>query len=152
MNNIKTKKTVNRINPGKKRFPQRDSNQKNTRKKVSSIKDPNILVKKAMIQEDIAYTPSRSFDQMPIHDKIKINLSRKGFTFPTQIQDKTLEYLIAGRNLMGIANTGTGKTAAFLIPIIERLLQNQKTFASLIVVPTRELALQIQEEFRSISK
>ena len=53
---------------------------------------------------------------------------------------------------MGIANTGTGKTAAFLIPIIERLLQNSKPFTSLVVVPTRELALQIKEEFISLTK
>jgi ATP-dependent RNA helicase RhlE len=53
---------------------------------------------------------------------------------------------------MGIANTGTGKTAAFLIPIIERLLENPESFTSLVVVPTRELALQIKEEFISISK
>ncbi len=89
---------------------------------------------------------------MPINEKIKTNITKKGFVEPTQIQDKTLEYLISGRNLMGIANTGTGKTAAFLIPIIERLLQNSKPFTSLVVVPTRELALQIKEEFISLSK
>ena len=126
--------------------------QRNNRKKVSSIKDPNLLVKKAILKEESIYAATRSFDEMPINEKIKINLTRKGFSEPTQIQDETLEYLISGRNLMGIANTGTGKTAAFLIPIIERLLRNTESFTSLVVVPTRELALQIKEEFISISK
>ena len=126
--------------------------QRNNRKKVSSIKDPNLLVKKAILKEESIYAATRSFDEMPINEKIKINLTRKGFSEPTQIQDETLEYLISGRNLMGIANTGTGKTAAFLIPIIERLLENPESFTSLVVVPTRELALQIKEEFISISK
>jgi len=152
MNNIKTRKTETRNFRGRKNFQQQGFKQKNSRKKISSIKDPNMLVKKAILKEEIVYTPSRSFNQMPINEKIKINLTKKGFAEPTQIQDKTLEYLISGRNLMGIANTGTGKTAAFLIPIIERLLQNSKPFTSLVVVPTRELALQIKEEFISLTK
>ncbi len=152
MNNIKNRKSDTRNFKGRKSFQQQGSKQKNTRKKISSIKDPNMLVKKAILKEEIAYTPSRSFNQMPINEKIKTNITKKGFVQPTQIQDKTLEYLISGRNLMGIANTGTGKTAAFLIPIIERLLQNSKPFTSLVVVPTRELALQIKEEFISLSK
>jgi len=152
MNNIKNRKSETQNFNGRKSFQQQGFKQKNTRKKISSIKDPNILVKKAILKEEIVYTPSRSFNQMPINEKIKTNLIKKGFVEPTQIQDKTLEYLISGRNLMGIANTGTGKTAAFLIPIIERLLQNSKPFTSLVVVPTRELALQIKEEFISLTK
>jgi len=152
MNNIRTNKTGNRKYTGKNGFHQRGIRQRNNKTKISSIKDPNMLIKKAVHEEEIVYTPSRSFNQMPVNKKIKVNLAKKGFTKPTQIQDKTLEHLISERNLIGIANTGTGKTAAFLIPIIERLLQNSKPFTSLVVVPTRELALQINEEFRSLSK
>lgn len=152
MNNIRTNKTGNRENTRKNSFQQRGYRKRNNKTKISSIKDPNVLVKKAIHEEEIVYTPSRSFNQMPIHKKIKVNLAKKGFTMPTQIQDKTLEHLISERNLIGIANTGTGKTAAFLIPIIERLLRNSKPFTSLVVVPTRELALQINEEFRSLSR
>lgn len=152
MNNIITRNTETRNFKKRKGKPQQGFKQRNNRKKISSIKDPNLLVKKAILIEESVYTASRSFNQMPINEKIKTNLTRKGFSEPTQIQDETLEYLISGRNLMGIANTGTGKTAAFLIPIIERLLQNPESFTSLVVVPTRELALQIKEEFISISK
>ena len=150
MNNIKNKGNWKKNR--KNSFHQRGYRQRNSRTKISSIKDPNVLIKKAVYEEEIVYTPSRSFNQMPIHQKIKVNLTNKGFTKPTQIQDKTLEYLISGRNLIGVANTGTGKTAAFLIPIIERLLKNGIPFTSLVVVPTRELALQINAEFRSLSK
>lgn len=152
MNIIKTKNTETRNFKKRKGEQQQGFKQRNNRKKVSSIKDPNMLVKKAILKEEFVYTATRSFNQMPINEKIKANLTRKGFSEPTQIQDETLEYLISGRNLMGIANTGTGKTAAFLIPIIERLLQNSESFTSLVVVPTRELALQIKEEFISLSK
>ena len=95
MNNIKNKKSETRNFKGRKSFQQQGFKPKNTKKKVSSIKDPNILVKKAILKEEIAYTPSRSFNQMPINDKIKVNLAKKGFIEPTQIQDKTLEYLIS---------------------------------------------------------
>jgi ATP-dependent RNA helicase RhlE len=147
-----TRNTETRDFKKRKGKPQQGFKQRNNRKKISSIKDPNLLVKKAILKEESIYAATRSFDEMPINEKIKINLTRKGFSEPTQIQDETLEYLISGRNLMGIANTGTGKTAAFLIPIIERLLENPESFTSLVVVPTRELALQIKEEFISISK
>jgi ATP-dependent RNA helicase RhlE len=152
MNNNITRNTETRDFKKRKGKHQQGFKQRNNRKKVSSIKDPNLLVKKAILKEESIYAATRSFDEMPINEKIKINLTRKGFSEPTQIQDETLEYLISGRNLMGIANTGTGKTAAFLIPIIERLLENPESFTSLVVVPTRELALQIKEEFISISK
>jgi ATP-dependent RNA helicase RhlE len=152
MKNIKIKKTRNRNNPGKNSFCREGYRRHINKKKISSIKDPNMLVKKAIFENEMVFKPSRTFNQMPIHNKIKANLARKGFSIPTQIQDSTLEYLISGRNLIGVANTGTGKTAAFLIPIIERLLQYSRPFTSLVVVPTRELALQIKEEFRSLSK
>lgn len=76
-----------------------------------------------------------------------------GFVSPTEIQDKTFDRLVEGANLIGIANTGTGKTGAFLIPILENLLRNKdQKFQSLIVVPTRELALQVYDEFKKLSE
>jgi len=152
MNYIKTRKTGTRNNAGKNSYRQRGHRQNNNKRKISSIKDPNMLIKKSIFEEEIVYKPSRSFNQMPIHQKIKTNLAIKGFDKPTHIQDSTLEHLLSGRNLIGVANTGTGKTAAFLVPIIEQLLNSSKPFTSLVVVPTRELALQIKEEFRSLTK
>jgi ATP-dependent RNA helicase RhlE len=68
------------------------------------------------------------------------------------VQEKTLEPLLAGKNLIGVARTGTGKTGAFLIPIIHRLLKANKNFNTLVLAPTRELAVQIEEEFKSLTK
>jgi ATP-dependent RNA helicase RhlE len=87
---------------------------------------------------------------MPINDRLKAALRKKGYSEPTEIQDKTLEHLIAGEDLMGIAQTGTGKTGAFLIPLIHRLVEGS-TFQTLVIVPTRELAVQVEEEFRSMT-
>ncbi|MEZ5071942.1 MAG: DEAD/DEAH box helicase [Bacteroidales bacterium] len=80
------------------------------------------------------------------------NLRAKGYERPTEIQDKTLESLLDGRDLLGIAKTGTGKTGAFLVPIVQHMLESNRNLQALVLVPTRELALQVQEEFQSMTK
>jgi ATP-dependent RNA helicase RhlE len=129
------------------------SGNRNSRKKKSkSTINPNLLVKKAecIIEEDNQNV--RSIEEMPIHQRLKDNLAQKGFTTPTPIQNEALEPLIAGRDMLGIANTGTGKTGAFFIPLIHRLLNSDEQFSTLVVVPTRELALQVEEEFKSMTR
>ncbi|MCK4989505.1 MAG: DEAD/DEAH box helicase [Bacteroidales bacterium] len=84
--------------------------------------------------------------------KLKQCLDKKGYKRPTEIQDRTLEDLLEGKDLLGIAQTGTGKTGAYLIPIIEQLLHNRVNPYALVVVPTRELATQVEEEFKSMTK
>ncbi|WP_373399394.1 DEAD/DEAH box helicase [Algoriphagus halophilus] len=80
------------------------------------------------------------------------NLATKGYVNMTNIQEQSVAPLLEGRDMLGISNTGSGKTGAFLIPIIEHALQDKNQFTALIVTPTRELALQIEEEFKSLSK
>jgi superfamily II DNA/RNA helicase len=75
----------------------------------------------------------------------------KGYVTPSPIQDQTIPHGLAGKDVVGIANTGTGKTAAFALPIMNRLLSEPHARA-LIIAPTRELAVQIEEEIRSIAK
>ena len=123
----------------------------NKRKKMVSRLDPNMLINKTGISTTKTYLSNRSFDEMSIHASLKANLKRKGFTNPTKIQIESMEYLKEGRDLIGIANTGTGKTGAFLIPIIEQLLQARNPSTSLVIVPTRELALQVEVEFKSLT-
>jgi len=78
-------------------------------------------------------------------------LHKKGFEEPTQIQAKTIPLLLsADVDIVGHAQTGTGKTAAFGLPLIERLGENSKTVQALILAPTRELALQVSEEINSL--
>jgi superfamily II DNA/RNA helicase len=90
-----------------------------------------------------------------ISELIKKNITEKGYVTPTPIQDRSIPQILLGRDIVGIANTGTGKTAAFLIPLIDKVLRfralDQKENI-LIVVPTRELAIQIEEELVAFVK
>ena len=101
--------------------------------------------------EPVQEAPRRRFSDMDLQLVLAKNLSTRGFAYPTAIQDKTFEAILEGRDILGIANTGTGKTAAFLMPIIQQLLSG-KEFQSLVVVPTRELAQQVQKEFFLLTK
>jgi ATP-dependent RNA helicase RhlE len=96
------------------------------------------------------FTPEHTFQDFDIHPRLKAEIAKKGYEFPTPIQDKVIPHVLNGEDVVGIANTGTGKTAAFLIPLIHKVVsdRNQKI---LIVVPTRELAIQIEQEFRSLT-
>lgn len=124
----------------------------NNFKHQQSTLNPELLVRKATQKAEEVYYSKRFFDEMPLDSRLKENLKKKGFIKPTEIQDKTLEFLLEKRDILGIAQTGTGKTGAFLIPIIERVLKNNRKPFALIVVPTRELAIQIDKDFKSITK
>lgn len=121
------------------------------KKKQSSVSIDQ-LTQKAKPQIIEPYKSDRTFDQMPLHRSLVATISRKGFKHPTEIQDKSIEPLLRGQDILGIARTGTGKTGAFLIPIINRLLENGRNFQTLVLVPTRELAVQVEEEFKSLTK
>jgi ATP-dependent RNA helicase DeaD len=86
-----------------------------------------------------------------LSQEMQATLLNAGFTSPTPIQEKTLELILEKRDILGIAQTGTGKTAAFAVPIIEKTFINNRKVQSLIICPTRELAMQITEVFRALS-
>lgn len=121
------------------------------RKKAVSTINPNLLVKQAVSVETAPFVAEQSFSEMPLSDSLKNNIRLKGYTEPTEIQQKSINDLIAGRNMIGIAATGTGKTGAFLIPVIEKMLADDTT-TCLVVVPTRELAQQVEDEFKSLTR
>jgi len=113
--------------------------------------DPSLFMRKVEEQEIAnAYIPKNTFSDFAIEDQIKQNIAQKGYITPTPIQDQVIPLLLQGKDVIASANTGTGKTAAFLIPLIHDVL-TKKTERVLIVTPTRELAGQIQEEFRSFA-
>jgi len=112
--------------------------------------DPKRFIKAAKPVEEVIYEPQHTFNDFAINDTLKQNLHAKGYLEPTQIQDKAIPVGLEGHDIVGIANTGTGKTAAFLIPLLERLMKNPNEKA-LIVAPTRELAGQIVQECRAFS-
>src|SRR5690606_6114098 len=149
-------KTTNATSKGRPSFNKHNRNQSQNRRpsrpSAGSTINPYLFVKKANPIEEVIYTPGRLFNAMPLDHQLKECLSKKGYTHPTEIQDKTLEAILAGNDLMGIAQTGTGKTGAFLIPIVNTLLGTRADFQVLIVVPTRELAVQVEQEFKSITK
>ncbi|MDO8498565.1 MAG: DEAD/DEAH box helicase [bacterium] len=123
----------------------------NQRRMKSLPNNPNLYIKRATPNLTMdEYTAKNSFTNFNLASIVKTNIVNKGYITPTPIQDQAIEPILEGRDLIGIANTGTGKTAAFLIPIINKIYED-KTQGALIVVPTRELALQILEEFRSLS-
>lgn len=96
-----------------------------------------------------------NFDQLNLVEPILSALQKEGYTTPTPIQQKAIPELLQQKDLLGCAQTGTGKTAAFAIPILQLLYNQQqaKTFQpgikALILTPTRELAIQIQESFQA---
>jgi len=113
--------------------------------------DPSIFMKKVEEQTTAqAYVPKHLFSDFHIQDVLKKNIAKKGYTAPTPIQDQTIPVILEGRDVIGTANTGTGKTAAFLLPLINNVL-TKKTSRVLIIAPTRELADQIQAEFKSFT-
>ncbi|MEK7113410.1 MAG: DEAD/DEAH box helicase, partial [Patescibacteria group bacterium] len=90
----------------------------------------------------------------PFDSQIQKNISNKGFAEPRPIQDQAIPAVLAGKDIFGMANTGTGKTAAFLLPLIEKVTRTRgqsKQEKVLIMAPTRELALQIDMDFRALS-
>lgn len=108
--------------------------------------DPSRYVKKAQIQENIeVYIPQHAFADFAITEQLKSNIRAKGYTSPTPIQDEAIQPILDGQDVIGLANTGTGKTAAFLIPLINKIVID-RTQKILIIVPTRELAVQIRDE------
>jgi ATP-dependent RNA helicase RhlE len=91
------------------------------------------------------------FADFDIDPQLKANLAAKGFVTPSPIQDQAIPLALEGKDVIGLANTGTGKTAAFAVPVLQALFSRQQAKA-LIVAPTRELAQQIEQECRSIGK
>lgn len=101
-------------------------------------------------EEKTEYISENAFSSFPIHPVLKNNIAAKGYKTPSEIQDKTIPHALAGSDVIGIANTGTGKTAAFAIPILNKLMHSGEQ--ALIVAPTRELAIQIEEQCKLIAK
>lgn len=97
------------------------------------------------------YEPKHSFSDFPIDARIKANIAAKGYVKPSAIQDQAIPVVLSRKDIVGIANTGTGKTGAFLIPLLDKAVRN-KHERILVMVPTRELAVQIDTEFKGFSK
>ena len=97
------------------------------------------------------YVEDRFYEEFDILDILKKNIRKKGYKNPTKIQFEAIPHVLKGEDILGLASTGSGKTAAFLIPMINKVLKDPSQ-KCLIIVPTRELASQIQDEFRDLNR
>ncbi len=146
-------RSFSRGNFHKSRFPRQNHRSFGRRRSVSkSTVSASAYVNKAEIQNSVDATViTHRFDDFLIDSRIKQNINLHGYNIPTPIQDQVIPYILQGRDVIGIANTGTGKTAAFLIPLINKIIHNRSEKV-LVIVPTRELAVQINDELKEFTK
>lgn len=134
----------------KSRPGQKSRNQKSGKR--GAYIHPSKFVNRATVSgTDAPYEATHHFADFPFVDKLHSNIRHKGYDTPSAIQDQSIPHTLAGRDVIGLANTGTGKTAAFLLPIINKLYTTRTTMSVVILAPTRELAQQIDEQFRDFS-
>jgi len=112
---------------------------------------PSKFVQSAKPREDEVYVPMHSFADFDLDTILKSNLTFMKFSDPSPIQDQAIPHGLSGKDIVGIANTGTGKTAAFALPVLHRLI-TEPTSKAIILAPTRELAEQIEQQCRKIGK
>lgn len=112
------------------------------------------FIKKAVHIEEKPYVNKHTFIDFPFNEQLHKNIAKAGYINPRPIQDQSIPTILEGRDVFGMANTGTGKTAAFLLPLIEKIAKTKgqnKRETVLIMAPTRELALQIDDEFKKLA-
>ena len=144
---------------GKQRFRPSSKNRSgantNTRKRRFSNKksvqlvNPSDYIKEASPVSADDFQPAHLFTDFSISSQLSENIAAKGFIAPTPIQDQAIPAGLKGRDVIGIAGTGTGKTIAFAVSLVDKLLKDKNTSA-LIIAPTRELAQQIDKEMQSL--
>lgn len=117
-----------------------------------AFSDISKFINKAVITEEVeVFVPEHTFVDFNLVPILKQNVLDKGYVNPTPIQDRAIPHILRGEDVVGIANTGTGKTAAFLIPLLNKVLNNPNE-KILIVTPVRELASQINDELKAFAK
>lgn len=112
---------------------------------------PSRFIAGAKPADEPVYVPTHKFTDFDLHPLLQRNLVAMGFDTPSPIQDQSIPVGLTGQNVVGLADTGTGKTAAFALPVLHSLMTKPGTKA-LILAPTRELAQQIEEACRSLAK
>lgn len=125
--------------------------QNKSRQSQKAYIHPSKFIQRAKPLSKEVYFPEHSFQDFAIDSLIKRNLLAMGYNDPSPIQDQAIPHGLAGKDIVGIANTGTGKSAAFAIPVLQRLITEQ-TSKGIILAPTRELAEQIEQQCRLIGK
>lgn len=129
--------------------PQRNRSS-NTKRNHKKYIDPAKFVKAASSSVAEQYVPQHSFSDFELDAQLLTNLQSKGYEHPSPIQDQAIPQALQGNDIIGIASTGTGKTASFALPVLHKLLKNSSK--AIIIAPTRELAEQIEAECRALAQ
>jgi len=154
--------TPARSSGGKPRFGAKKFNSYHSRpfkkgggkKRFGDRIDFSRFIKKGEQAVEKPYVAKHTFADFPFDPQLHKNIERAGFASPRPIQDEAIPSVMKGHDVFGMANTGTGKTAAFLLPLIEKIVKTKgqnKRETVLIMAPTRELALQIESDFKILA-
>ena len=140
-----------RSRPGGSRGHQNNRPNRNFRKTPRPLQASRFINKAIAREDETPYEAKHSFADFGFDKRVEGTLDHIGYYAPSPIQDMAIKPAMAGHDVIGLANTGTGKTAAFALPTINKLLDEPKIASVLVLAPTRELAQQIDEEFRRFS-
>ncbi len=119
-------------------------------KRSSVTPTDKYINKSADLPVEAPYQSTHTFRDFSLNTHIVERVVARGYIHPTPIQDQAIPHVLAGKDVIGLADTGTGKTAAFLLPLLHKMLRDPAQKA-LIIVPTRELAVQIGDELKAFS-
>ncbi|MCR4278042.1 MAG: DEAD/DEAH box helicase [Candidatus Berkelbacteria bacterium] len=144
-NNTRTSKRPSLGRSRQQRFGRRS-----TSSGSNGVNQSLFINKSADLPVELPYAPTHSFDDFGLNNQVVDRVIRHGYVTPTPIQDRAIPVVMAGSDVIGLADTGTGKTAVFLLPLIHKMLSDRSQKA-LIIVPTRELAVQIDEELKEFA-
>lgn len=136
---------------GGNRSQGRGNNRGRNNRGAQDIHYSRFINKVDTVEQEEVFQPRFSFSELPLSEELKQAIAKKGYTKPSPIQDEVIPHILRGKDVVGIANTGTGKTAAFLIPLIEKV-RTHRGEQVLVITPTRELAMQIEDELQSLTK
>lgn len=135
------------------RFKPGRQGQRSSNNRRGAYIHPSKFINKAVsVSEEVVYQSKNTFRDFNFDKQLQANIDYKNFAQPSAIQDQAINHILEGRDVVGLANTGTGKTAAFVLPLIQKLIHTKSVPTALIIAPTRELAVQINEEFKTFSK
>jgi ATP-dependent RNA helicase RhlE len=148
----KSTRTVQNTVTHKKKRSSHTNNKQRSHKRINNF-NPTACIAQ-LTEEKPIFTPdtiSHTFADFSLESRLAQNISLRGYKHPTAIQDQVIPHILKGTDVVATAHTGTGKTAAFLIPLVHNIV-TKKTKRVLIIVPTRELALQIHQELDYFKK
>ena len=142
------------IRPARHSFGGKFNNRTSSKRSRGERIDFSRFIKKGTHVEEKPYVSKHTFADFPFHNQLHKNIENTGYANPRPIQDQAIPSVMEGKDVFGMANTGTGKTAAFLLPLIEKIAKTKgqsKRETVLIMAPTRELAIQIEGDFKNLA-